>query len=201
MFGFGTMIEKLKKNPKSIVLTEGTNPRILEAASRLLASNFVKPVLLGKREDIEKSAEEAGYNIRGAEVIEPAAYERFDEMADTYYEMRREKGMTKEKAREIMLEEHYFGTMLVKLRIVDCLLVSSSYSTAEIVRPALQIIKTKHPGKIASSCMILVRPSATGENEVLAMADCALNIKPTQEQLVTICEDTVECARQFGVDP
>ena len=201
MFGFGTMIENLKKNPKSIVLTEGTNPRILEAASRLLASNFVKPVLLGKREDIEKSAEEAGYNIRGAEVIEPAAYERFDEMADTYYEMRREKGMTKEKAREIMLEEHYFGTMLVKLRIVDCLLVSSSYSTAEIVRPALQIIKTKHPGKIASSCMILVRPSATGENEVLAMADCALNIKPTQEQLVTICEDTVECARQFGVDP
>ena len=80
MFGFGSMIENLKKNPKSIVLTDGTDPRILEAASRLLASNFIKPVLLGKSEDIERSAEEAGYNIRGAEMIDPASYERFDEM-------------------------------------------------------------------------------------------------------------------------
>ena len=201
MFGFGEMIEKLKKNPKRIVLTDGSDPRILEAASRLLASNFIKPVLLGNAAKVERSAEEAGYNIRGAEIIEPKTYEKFDEMADLYYEMRKEKGMTAERARELMLEEHYFGTMLVKMKEVDCLLVSSTYSTAEIVRPALQIIKTRHPGKIASSCMILVRPSATGENEVLAMADCALNIRPTEDELVTICADTVECARAFGMEP
>ena len=201
MFGFGAMIDRLKKNPKTIVLTEGTDPRVLEAASRLLASNFLKPVLLGNKEKIQKAAEDAGYNIRGADIIEPKKYERLDEMANEFYELRKSKGVTLEKAQATMLEYNYFGTMLVKMGLADCLLGGATYSTADTVRPALQIIKTKPGNSVVSSCFILVRPSATGENEVIAMADCAININPSEDELVEICGETVNCAKLFGVDP
>ena len=201
MFGFGTMIEKLKKDPKTIVLTEGMDPRVLEAASRLLASNFLKPILLGNPDEITKCAEDAGFNIRGAEIIDPETYDRFEEMAQEFYELRKSKGVTIEKARETIKSTNYFGTMLIKMGIADCLLGGATYSTADTVRPALQIIKTKPENSIVSSCFILVRPSATGENEVLAMADCAINIKPTEDELVEICGETIQCAKLFGVEP
>ncbi len=201
MYGFGTMIDQLRANPKTIVLTEGEDARILEAASRLLASNFLKPILLGNKEVIQKSAEEAGYNIRGAEIIDPANYAEFDEMVNEFVELRKAKGMTPEKARELLSQTNYFGTMLVKMGKADCLLGGATYSTADTVRPALQIIKTKPGNSVVSSCFILVRPSATGENEVIAMGDCAININPDEDQLVEICGETVECARRFGVDP
>ncbi len=201
MFGFGAMIQKLKKDPKTIVFTEGADPRILEAASRLLASSFLKPVLLGNPEEIYLAAEEAGFNIRGAEIIDPKTYDRFDEMADAFYELRKAKGVTPEMAKETISRTNYFGTMLVKMGVADCLLGGATYSTADTVRPALQIIKTKPGNNIVSSCFILVRPSATGDNEVLAMADCAINIKPSEDDLVEICKETVECGRLFGIDP
>ena len=191
MFGFGAMIDKLKRNPKTIVLTEGTDPRVLEAASRLLASNFLKPILLGNEGKILKAAEDAGYNIRGAEIIEPKKYEKLNDMANEFYELRKSKGVTLEKAQATMLEYNYFGTMLVHMGLADCLLGGATYSTADTVRPALQIIKTKPGNRIVSSCFILVRPSATGENEVLAMADCAINIEPSEDDLVEICGETV----------
>ena len=200
-FGFGSMIEKLKKDPKKIVLTEGSDPRILEAASRLLASNFLHPVLLGNRDEIWKAAEDAGFNIRGAEIIDPENYDRFDEMVDAFVEIRKAKGMTKEKAEKILRGANYFGTMLVKMGVADCLLGGATYSTADTVRPALQIIKTKPGNSIVSSCFILVRPSATGGNEVIAMADCAINISPSEDELVEICGETIRCAKVFGIDP
>jgi phosphate acetyltransferase len=201
MFGFGDMIAKLKKSPKRIVFTEGEDPRILEAASRLLASSFLHPVLLGDPDKIAAAAEESGFNIRGAEIINPKNWDRLDEMVDIFVELRKSKGMTPEKARTMLEGANYFGTMLVKMGIADCLLGGATYSTADTVRPALQIIKTKPGNTIVSSCFILVRPSATGENEVLAMADCAINIKPSEDELVEICGETIECAKVFGVDP
>ncbi len=201
MYGFGNMIAKLKENPKTIVFTEGEDSRILEAASRLLASNFLKPILLGNPDVILKSAEDAGYNIRGAKIIDPANYEEFDEMVAEFVELRKNKGMTTEKAREILSQANYFGTMLVKMKKADCLLGGATYSTADTVRPALQIIKTKPGNSIVSSCFILVRPSATGDNEVIAMGDCAINMDPNEDELVEICGETVECAKVFGVDP
>lgn len=201
MFGFGDMIAKLKKSPKRIVFTEGADPRILEAASRLLASSFLHPVLLGDPEEIARSAEESGFNIRGAEIIDPKHWDRYDEMVDLFVEMRKAKGMTPDKARATLEGANYFGTMLVKMGVADCLLGGATYSTADTVRPALQIIKTKPGNTIVSSCFILVRPSATGENEVLAMADCAINIKPSEDELVEIAGETIECAKVFGVDP
>ena len=201
MYGFCDMIQKLKANPKTIVFPEGSDPRILEAASRLLAGNFLKPILLGNVDEINRSADDAGYNIRGAQIIDPEKYDRFDEMVDTFCELRKSKGMTPEKAIPILKQTNYFGTMLVKMGLGDCLLGGATYSTADTVRPALQIIKTKPENTIVSSCFILVRPSATGENEVIAMADCGININPNEDELVEICGETVNCAQRFGVNP
>ena len=201
MHGFTEMIDKLKANPKKIVFTEGSDPRIIEAASRLLAANFLTPILVGKEDEIFKAAEEAGYNIKGATIIDPENFDRFDEMVDMFCEIRKSKGMTPEKAIPMLKQANYFGTMLVKMGIADALLGGATYSTADTVRPALQIIKTKPNNTIVSSCFILVREAATGENEVLAMGDCAINIKPSEDELVEVAYETSECAKVFGVDP
>lgn len=201
MFGFGQLIEILKKSPKKIVFTEGTDSRILEAASRLLASNFLHPILVGNEDEVLAAAEECGYNIRGAEIIDPANYDRIDEMIELFCELRKSKGVTPEQARGILSQANYFGTMLVKMGVADSLLGGATYSTADTVRPALQLIKTKPGNTIVSSCFILVRPSATGENEVLAMADCAINIHPTEDELVEIAGEAAKCAEIFGIDP
>ena len=201
MFGFGQLIDILKKDPKKIVFTEGNDPRILEAASRLLASNFLHPILVGNPDEIAKVAEESGFNIRGAEIIDPMKYDRFDEMVEMFCELRKSKGVTPEQARGILSQANYFGTMLVKMGVADSLLGGATYSTADTVRPALQLIKTKPGNTIVSSCFIMVRPAATGENEVLAMADCAINIHPTEDELVEIAGETAECAKIFGIDP
>lgn len=198
---FGQLISILKKNPKKIVFTEGSDPRILEASSRLLASTFLSPILIGNSEEIAVAAEECGFNIRGAEIIDPATYEEKDEMVELLCEIRKDKGMTPEKAKSVIAQANYFGTMLVKMGKADALLGGATYSTADTVRPALQIIKTKPENKIVSSCFILVRASATGGNTVLAFGDCAINIKPTEDELVEIATETAECAKIFGIDP
>ena len=201
MFGFGQLIGVLKKNPKKIVFTEGEDARILEASSRLLASSFLHPILVGDEEKIADAAEDCGFNIRGAEIIDPAKYEDMDKMVELFCELRKSKGVTPEQARKTLMQTNYFGTMLVKMGVADALLGGATYSTADTVRPALQLIKTKPENNIVSSCFILVRPGVTGENDVLAMADCAINIDPTEDELVEIAGEASECARIFGVDP
>ena len=184
---FKKLIQKLKENPRTIVFTEGTDARILEASSRLLAGTFLKPILIGNVEAVRAAAEEAGYNINGAEIIDPKNYDRMDEMVAQMVELRKGK-MTEDQCREALSHG-------------NCLLGGATYSTADTVRPALQLIKTKPGNKIVSSCFILVRPAATGDNEVLAMGDCAINIKPTEDDLVEIALETADCAKIFGIDP
>ncbi|MDO5155216.1 MAG: phosphate acetyltransferase [Eubacteriales bacterium] len=201
MYGFGELIDILKKSPKKIVLTEGTDSRILEASSRLLASNFLHPILIGNPQEIYDAAEECGYNIRGSEIIDPHNFPEMDKMIELFCELRKSKGMTPEEAKKYVYENNYFGTMLVKMGYADALLGGATYSTADTVRPALQLIKTKPENNIVSSCFILVRPSATGGNEVLAMGDCSINIKPTAEELAEIAQETIRCAQRFGIEP
>ncbi|MCI8508347.1 MAG: phosphate acetyltransferase [Lachnospiraceae bacterium] len=201
MFGFGQLIDILKKNPKTIVLTEGNDPRILEASSRLLASNFLHPILIGDPDEIYDVAEESGFNIRGSEIINPAAFEDMDKMVEEFCQLRKHKGVTPEQAKEYLLQNNYFGTMLVKMGYADALLGGATYSTADTVRPALQLIKTKPGNTLVSSCFILVRPLATGGNEVLAMGDCGIIIRPNEDELVEIAEEIIRCAKIFGVDP
>ena len=197
---FQSLIETLKANPKRIVFTEGTDPRILEASARLLSGNFLKPILVGKEDEVMAAAEKVGYNIRGAEIIDPETYEGMDAMVETMVELRKGK-MSPEECRAALMKGNYFGTMLVKMGVADCLLGGATYSTADTVRPALQLIKTKPGNNIVSSCFILVRESATGGTDVLAMGDCAINIDPSEEDLVEIALETAKCAKTFGVDP
>ena len=199
--GFGTLIDILRKDPKTIVFPEGTDERILEAASRLLSGSFLKPVLVGNKEEILKAAEHVGYNIRGAEIIDPQNYDRMEEMIDLFIELRGAKAGTREQVASLLSQSNYFGTMLVKMGVADALLGGATYSTADTVRPALQLIKTKPGNSIVSSCFIMVRSGATGGREVLAMADCAINLYPTEDELVEICGETAECAKIFGIDP
>ena len=198
MFEF--LINKLKAHPRKIVFTEGTDPRILEASARLLSGTFLTPVLVGNPEAVMAAAEEAGFNIRGAEIIDPETFAEMDKMVALMVELRKGK-MTEDECRKLLKQGNYFGTMLVKMGYADALLGGATYSTADTVRPALQIIKTKPGSKIVSSCFILVRPSATGDREVLAMGDCAINIKPTEDELVEITTEVAHCARIFGIDP
>ena len=198
MFEF--LINKLKAHPRKIVFTEGSDPRILEASARLLSGTFLTPVLVGNEAEIQAAAEKAGFNIRGAIIIDPATFADMDKMVALMVELRKGK-MTEEDCRKALSQANYFGTMLVKMGYADALLGGATYSTADTVRPALQIIKTKPGNKIVSSCFIMVRPSATGENEVLAMADCAINIKPNEDELVEIAVETAKTAKVFGIDP
>ena len=194
------MINQLKANPKKIVFTEGTDPRILEASARLLAGTYLTPILIGKTEEAYAAAEEAGWNIRGAIITDPESCENMDAMVERMVELRKGK-MTTDQCRELLKKGNYFGTMLVAMGEADALLGGATYSTADTVRPALQLVKTKPGNKIVSSCFIMVRPAATGGNTVLAMADCAINIKPNEDELVEIAVETAKCARIFGVDP
>ncbi|MCI2058086.1 MAG: phosphate acetyltransferase [Oscillibacter sp.] len=198
MFNF--LINKLKAHPRKIVFTEGADPRILEASALLLSGNFLTPVLVGNPEQIRGIAEKTGFNIRGAEIIDPDTFPEMEKMVQTLVELRRGK-MTEEDCRKNLKRGNYFGTMLVKMGYADALLGGATYSTADTVRPALQIVKTKPGSKIVSSVFILVRPSATGDAEVLAMADCAINIKPSEDDLVEIALQTAETAKIFGIDP
>ena len=198
MFDF--LISKLKKHPRKIVFTEGTDPRILEASARLLSGTFLTPVLVGNVDAVRAAAEDAGFNIRGAEIVDPENFADMDKMVSTLAELRKGK-MSEEQCRAALKQGNYFGTMLVKMGYADALLGGATYSTADTVRPALQIIKTKPGSKIVSSCFILVRPSATGDREVLAMADCAINIKPSEDELVEIALETANTAKIFGIDP
>ena len=197
---FAPLVAQLKANPKTIVFTEGNDPRILEAASKLLAEGVLKVVMVGNEAECKAAAAAGNFDISAAEIIDPENYAGFDEMVSTMVELRKGK-QSAEECTALLKKSNYFGTMLVKMGKADALLGGATYSTADTVRPALQLIKTKPGNKIVSSCFILVRGAASGKEEVLAMGDCAINIKPNEDDLVEIAAETANCARVFGVDP
>ena len=211
---FAQLISTLKKSPKTIVFTEGTDPRILEASARLLSGNFLKPVLVGNPDEIAAAAEDIGFNIRGAEIIDPENFDGMDEMVDEMVELRKGK-MTADECRAALKKSNYFGTMLVKMGKADALLGGATYSTADTVRPALQLVKTKKGAHLVSSSFILFRKDKDGNDEKYCMGDCAINIdypdtldKTTGEVVFSgaqkLAEVAVESARTaafFGIDP
>ena len=197
---FAKLIETLKANPRTLVFTEGSDARILAATDRLKKDGFLTPILVGVEAEVKAAAEKGGFDIEGVRIVDPATYEGMDAMVEKMVELRKGK-MTADECRAALKKGNYFGTMLVAMGKADCLLGGATYSTADTVRPALQLVKTKPGNNIVSSCFILVRPSATGDNDVLAMADCAINIKPNEDELVEIASETVGCAKIFGIEP
>ena len=168
---FENLVEILKANPRKIVYTEGTDARILESAARLKKDGFLTPVLVGNVEAVKAAAEKGGFDIEGLEIFDPATYEGMDEMVNTMVELRKGK-MTAEECRAALSKGNYFGTMLVKMGVADALLGGATYSTADTVRPALQLVKTKKGANLVSSCFIMVPHD---DREMLAMGDCAIN--------------------------
>ena len=205
---FENLVEILKANPRRIVFTEGHDARILEAAARLKKDGFLTPVLVGNVDVVRSKATECGFDIDGLEIIDPLTYDGMEEMVRTMFELRRGK-MTEEDCRKNLAHGNYFGTMLVKMGKADALLGGATYSTADTVRPALQIVKTKKGANLVSSCFILVRG-----DEMLAMGDCAINISyedkldkegnvvlTAAQQVAEVAVETAKTAKVFGMDP
>lgn len=192
---FTKLTEQLKANPKTIVFTEGTDPRIQDAAAKLTAEGILNVILLGNPDAVKLSAADANYDISKCEIIDPQRYADIAPMVEKMVELRKGK-MTEEQVRDALSKGNYFGTMLVKMGKADCLLGGATYSTADTVRPALQLIKTKPGNNIVSSCFIMVKG-----DQKLAMGDCAINIAPNEDELVEIAIETAKTAKVFGIDP
>ncbi|MBR3749364.1 MAG: phosphate acetyltransferase [Firmicutes bacterium] len=210
---FDKLIAKVKENPKTIVFTEGVDARIQEAASKLLAEKLMGVILVGVVDEVKKTAAERGFDISGAQIIDPATYEGMDEMVNAMVELRKGK-MSPEDCHANLLKGNYFGTMLVKMGKADCLLGGATYSTADTVRPALQLVKTKPGAHLVSSCFILNREDGPEELRTIAMGDCAINIDyqdnvdkegnvtfTAGEKLAEVAEEIYKVAPVFGIDP
>jgi phosphate acetyltransferase len=197
---FDKLIENLKTNPRTIVFTEGPDARILEATVRLKEGGFLTPILVGKVEEVEAAAKAGNFDISGVKVLDPATYEGMDAMVEKMVELRSGK-MSPEDCRKNLQKGNYFGTMLVKMGVADALLGGATYSTADTVRPALQLIKTKPGNKNVSSCFIMVRENADGTDERLCMGDCAIQINPDEDALVETALECANTAKIFGIDP
>ena len=210
---FDKLIAKVKENPKTIVFTEGVDARIQEAASKLLAEKLMGVILVGVVDEVKKTAAERGFDISGAQIIDPATYEGMDEMVEAMVALRKGK-MSPEDCHANLLKGNYFGTMLVKMGKADCLLGGAIYSTADTVRPALQLVKTKPGAHLVSSCFILNREDGPEELRTIAMGDCAINIDyqdnvdkegnvtfTAGEKLAEVAEEIYKVAPVFGIDP
>ncbi len=197
---FDKLIETLKANRRTLVFTEGADARILEATHRLKKDGFLTPILVGVESEVKAAAKAGGFDIEGVRIVDPATYEGMDEMVEKMVELRKGK-MTPEDCRKNLMKGNYFGTMLVKQGVADALLGGATYSTADTVRPALQLIKTKPGNNNVSSCFILVRENADGTDERLCMGDCAIQIDPDEDALVETAIECAKTAKVFGIDP
>lgn len=192
---FAKLEEQLKAALKTIVFTEGTDARILDAADKLTNQGILNVILIGEEGEVKKAAADGGFHIDKCQIVNPAAYEEMEAMVEEMLRLRKGK-MTEEQVRSSLSQGNYFGTMLVKMGKADCLLGGATYSTADTVRPALQLIKTKPGNKIVSSTFIMVKG-----DEKLAFADCAINIDPSEDDLVEIAIESAKTAKVFGIDP
>ncbi|MBO0958548.1 phosphate acetyltransferase [Neobacillus sp. MM2021_6] len=192
---FEGLKQKISGRDVRIVFPEGLDERIVRAAGRLAAERLITPILIGNIEKVQAKAAEVGVSLEAAEIYDPASYAGMDEMVAAFVERRKGKA-TEEDARKILLDENYFGTMLVYLNKANGLVSGAAHSTADTVRPALQIIKTKAGVKKTSGVFIMVR-----EDEKYVFADCAINIAPDSNDLAEIAIESAKTAEMFDIEP
>ena len=210
---FTKLLNSLKETRRTIVFTEGTDARILEAAARLQKEDLMNVILLGNAEAVKAAAAKGNFDVSKATVIDPAAYEGTEEMVSAMVALRKGK-MTEEECRAALAKGNYFGTMLVKMGKADALLGGATYSTADTVRPALQLIKTKPGSHLVSSCFLLVRETGEEELRRICMGDCAINLSyedtlgpdgsvtlPAAQKLAEVAVEVARTAARFGIDP
>ena len=210
---FDSMIADLKKTRRTVAFSEGTDARILEAASRLLKEDLMNVVLVGNVADVNAAAQKAGFDITGARILDPETYEGMDAMVAKMVELRKGK-MTAEECAATLKKANYFGTMLVVMKEADCMLGGATYSTADTVRPALQLVKTRPGAHLVSSCFIMTRDTGDEALKTIAMGDCAINLSYEDsvdkegnvtltgaQKLAEVAIETARTAKIFGMDP
>lgn len=180
---------------KKIVLPEGIEPRILEAAAQTQKEGIISPILLGNKEEIKRIAEEKGFDIEGIEIIEPKLDENFEKYVKAFVERRKGKN-TADEARKLLLDENYYGTMMVYMGDADGMVSGAIHTTADTVRPALQIIKTKLGISRTSGSIILLK-----DDVKYLFADVAINTSLDAQQLAEVAIASGETAKVFGIEP
>lgn len=194
-----TLIDRAKADKKTIVLPEGNDERILEAAQEALAQGIANIIILGDANEIAAK----GYNLEAATIIDPATSDKQEEFANLLYELRKAKGMTPEEAKELVKDPIHFAVLMVKSGMCDGLVGGACHATIKILSPSLKIIKTAPGEPMVSSFFIMDVPgSKFGENGLFLFADCALEIQPTSEKLAHIANQTDKSfKRLIGDDP
>ena len=196
-----TIKAKAKSNVKHIVLPEGEEIRNVQAAVMIRDQGLAKLTLLGNPAKVKAVA--AGADLTGIDIIDPADSDKAPLYAATLYDLRKAKGMTEEEAAKKVADPMYYGIMMVKLGDADGLVSGAIHSTGDMLRPALQVIKSKPGMKTVSSCFLMECPDKSyGDNGVLIFADCAVNIEPDAEQLANIALGAADSARSLaGMEP
>lgn len=194
-----TLIDRAKADKKTIVLPEGNDERILEAAQEALSQGIANIIILGDADEIAAK----GYDLEGATIIDPATSDKQEEFAELLYELRKAKGMTPEEAKELIKDPIHFAVLMVKSGLCDGLVGGACHATIKILSPSLKIIKTAPGEPMVSSFFIMDVPgSEFGENGLFLFADCALEIQPTSEKLAHIANQTDKSfKRLIGDDP
>lgn len=195
--------EKAKQEIKTIVLPEGNDIRTLKAASMVLNDNYANLIILGKESQIKEMAKENNLDISKAKIINPIESDNYKTYVHDFYELRKAKGMTLEKAEEMMKDETYFGMMMVKESDADGLVSGACHSTSDTLRPALQILKTAPGTKLVSAFFVMVVPNCEhGENGTFVFSDCGLNEYPDSEALSEIAISSAKSFEQLvGTQP
>ncbi|HEP1408300.1 TPA: phosphate acetyltransferase [Streptococcus pyogenes] len=194
---FGGLREKILGRNMKIVFPEGNDERVVRAAARLKFEGLLEPIILGQSEEVRNLLTKLGFADQDYTIINPNEYADFDKMKEAFVDIRKGKA-TLEDADKMLRDVNYFGVMLVKMGLADGMVSGAIHSTADTVRPALQIIKTK-PGISRTSGVFLMNRENTSERYVFA--DCAINIDPTAQELAEIAVNTAETAKIFDIDP
>ena len=190
------LIEQARANRKHVVLPEGEDDRILQAADQLLKQGVAELTILGDVDDMNRRAADLGLDLSGARLVNHLESELAEEFAAEFAELRKKKGVIIEEARETMKDVSYFGTMMVHKGLADGMVSGAAHTTAHTIKPSFQIIKTAPGASVVSSVFLMVM-----QDRLWAFGDCAVNPNPTAEQIGEIAAVSAQTAAQFGIDP